>query len=1123
VIKQKDHIAYKLLDPPQEWIDIYCQTTRPELYETVDRKISMTISLSYYNEKKFEVPNSDFYRVAADLSSGFMLKKVSGKESIYYQFVGTQYVVNVKPFMHRQYSRTIALVNKIKPEARMLNKQETFTCNFAFEFYSEAASCDIEKTYDSISEILKKQRVRQSFESSVRQMLQKPPRIVENIHSNDLHRIARKRYGNLMALIEIFEQRANTEYSAQAIGSIIDEAKNTDGEETEQFISSDTAESASVLITSRNGNFERDDFIRVKSLLNPDIKFRTRVSEIIGNRLYFTIPEKYKLELEESVQIDLIPHFGMRQHSLALRRLLNEDVIGNWERLIEMLCDPKSMQHFPIVMPERFYYETEDKENNRKLNEEQKNAIVGALSTPHAFFIQGPPGTGKTTVITEIIRNLAARGERILLVAPTHVAVDEVLSRIGSKNKIFPLRVAWDEGRVRPNVRKFVRPNVAKTFMQNISVLGDGKKIRWQSKIKDLRELYQNLNEIEAKTRAKEKALEEKKLLIEEHEKWISANSDEVNQLKESLQQIQSAIKSKTASLEELTSVINQISSDLENKEANQSILGKIITFLRFGEVVRLRKLLKDKEHSAESLQTEAGAFDMTSKQEAVRLDELQSQESLRKSKFAVSLEEIEKQIDQVTSEWKSAASAVPEGAMLNLKIITQKQLEIMQSVKKLNDYLVLEKKWNGYLNTESETKKPFLNEVADELLFAINLVCATTTGIAGDSFARDADYDTLILDEASRVTDSEFLIAAIRAKRWILVGDEKQLPPYVEQADEHHLHALAAIDLLERGVGKSLEESINHLAHLWEEDEELHRFRKGSVSKIASKTLESGYWGKEYKSIFTECYRRFQSDKDVTDPNVEILRTLRTFLVRSLFERCVDECRYDMKQRLNIQRRMIEPIAAIVKDSVYLGSLLTPPPEEMARCNVIPLTTRTFTKPIVFLDTSFDGPKAADNMQGNGFINQLEQKWVVSACRTYDQELYMQGENEVTASIICFYKAQAYAIRDRLRMHKFRALKFQVIDAIDKIQGQESDIVFISFCRTCKGAPSSYFGQWLQDMRRINVACTRAHRALVFVGNKKTLEGLCSNDSARKFYYDLFNNNKDSMQLIVNYKGAEQ
>ena len=70
-------------------------------------------------------------------------------------------------------------------------------------------------------------------------------------------------------------------------------------------------------------------------------------------------------------------------------------------------------------------------------------------------------------------------------------------------------------------------------------------------------------------------------------------------------------------------------------------------------------------------------------------------------------------------------------------------------------------------------------------VLDAANLVCGTTIGIlqhpdikAGGAAAT---FDVLIVDEASKTTFQEFLVPALHAKRWVIVGDPKQLSPYVD------------------------------------------------------------------------------------------------------------------------------------------------------------------------------------------------------------------------------------------------------------------------------------------------------------------------------------------------------
>jgi len=70
-------------------------------------------------------------------------------------------------------------------------------------------------------------------------------------------------------------------------------------------------------------------------------------------------------------------------------------------------------------------------------------------------------------------------------------------------------------------------------------------------------------------------------------------------------------------------------------------------------------------------------------------------------------------------------------------------------------------------------------------ILDSANLVAGTMVGILQHPDIRanrqGASFDVLIVDEASKVTFSDFVVPALHAKKWILVGDVKQLSPYVE------------------------------------------------------------------------------------------------------------------------------------------------------------------------------------------------------------------------------------------------------------------------------------------------------------------------------------------------------
>ncbi len=64
------------------------------------------------------------------------------------------------------------------------------------------------------------------------------------------------------------------------------------------------------------------------------------------------------------------------------------------------------------------------------LDPSQRDAVANALRAEQVALIHGPPGTGKTTALVELIRQVAARGERVLACAPSNVAVDNLAERL---------------------------------------------------------------------------------------------------------------------------------------------------------------------------------------------------------------------------------------------------------------------------------------------------------------------------------------------------------------------------------------------------------------------------------------------------------------------------------------------------------------------------------------------------------------------------------------------------------------------------------------------------------------------------------------------------------------------
>lgn len=89
-----------------------------------------------------------------------------------------------------------------------------------------------------------------------------------------------------------------------------------------------------------------------------------------------------------------------------------------------------------------------------------------------------------------------------------------------------------------------------------------------------------------------------------------------------------------------------------------------------------------------------------------------------------------------------------------------------------------------------------------DPLIKRSDVVAGTCIGIA--KYIQDIEFDLCIIDEASKATATEVLVPMSRTRRWILVGDPKQLPPFQDEVSRN-AEFLEKYDLTEDDIRETL------------------------------------------------------------------------------------------------------------------------------------------------------------------------------------------------------------------------------------------------------------------------------------------------------------------------------
>ena len=245
--------------------------------------------------------------------------------------------------------------------------------------------------------------------------------------------------------------------------------------------------------------------------------------------------------------------------------------------------------------------------------------------------------------------------------------------------------------------------------------------------------------------------------------------------------------------------------------------------------------------------------------------------------------------------------------------------------------------------------------------------------------------------------------------------------------------------------------------------------------------------------------------------PTVKSIAALRAGLGKTLMER-IAENKPEVVTLLKIQYRMNDEIMRFSSDWFYGGKVESAP--QIKYRSVL-----DYDHPITWIDTSNeenqitiegeDSPEdsastsssaSASNQNSDlnfkeqfvgesfGRINKAEAELTLLTLAEYFTKISKRRvlEERIDVGIISPYRAQVQYLKKLIKKYEFFKPYRRLIsvNTVDGFQGQERDVILISLVR------SNDEGQigFLKDLRRMNVAMTRARMKLIILGNKDTM-----------------------------------
>lgn len=233
-----------------------------------------------------------------------------------------------------------------------------------------------------------------------------------------------------------------------------------------------------------------------------------------------------------------------------------------------------------------------------------------------------------------------------------------------------------------------------------------------------------------------------------------------------------------------------------------------------------------------------------------------------------------------------------------------------------------------------------------------------------------------------------------------------------------------------------------------------------------------------------------FAGDHCQLPPTVKSIAALKGGLGKTLMERIVEQ-KPEVVTLLKVQYRMNEQIMRFSSDYFYNGEVETAP-------GITHRSILDYDLPMMWIDTEDVDGKEEFIGESCGRINRAEAELTLSTLQEYFDKIGKNRilEESIDVGIISPYRAQVQLLRKMIRQKDFfRPYRRLIsVNTVDGFQGQERDIILISLVRSNDGGEIGF----LRDLRRMNVAITRARMKLIILGNAATMT---SHPFYRKLY----------------------